>query len=166
MKKILQSAVLAVSLLTGAATQAAVYEFSYQFNNSKLVTGTFEGEADGDLIRMQSNLEVWVNGVSFGMAAFGMVNPVMSADISKNNFSLRSSWFGPGNSFEIAPSFSGNNETRAFLMFRDVLSSDIALASTLQPRWQIAVVPEPQTYAMLLAGLATVGFVARRRRQV
>ena len=28
-----------------------------------------------------------------------------------------------------------------------------------------AAVPEPQTYAMLLAGLGLMGFVARRRRQ-
>lgn len=30
--------------------------------------------------------------------------------------------------------------------------------------YQVSAVPEPQTYAMLLAGLAAVGFVARRRR--
>ena len=29
----------------------------------------------------------------------------------------------------------------------------------------IPAVPEPQTYALLLAGLGVVGFVARRRRQ-
>jgi len=30
---------------------------------------------------------------------------------------------------------------------------------------QAAVVPEPETYAMLLAGLGLVGFAARRKRQ-
>jgi hypothetical protein len=30
--------------------------------------------------------------------------------------------------------------------------------------WAVAPIPEPGTYAMLLAGLATVGFVARRRK--
>lgn len=29
----------------------------------------------------------------------------------------------------------------------------------------IAAVPEPETYAMMLAGLGLVGFAARRRRQ-
>ena len=30
---------------------------------------------------------------------------------------------------------------------------------------QIAVVPEPETYAMMLAGLGLLGFMARRRKQ-
>jgi PEP-CTERM motif len=29
----------------------------------------------------------------------------------------------------------------------------------------VGAVPEPETYAMLLAGLAVMGFVVRRRRQ-
>jgi PEP-CTERM motif len=30
----------------------------------------------------------------------------------------------------------------------------------------VATIPEPETYAMLLAGLGLVGFVARRRKQI
>ncbi|MBI1989245.1 MAG: PEP-CTERM sorting domain-containing protein, partial [Betaproteobacteria bacterium] len=29
----------------------------------------------------------------------------------------------------------------------------------------LAAIPEPETYAMMLAGLGLMGFVARRRRQ-
>jgi hypothetical protein len=30
---------------------------------------------------------------------------------------------------------------------------------------QVAAVPEPETYAMMLAGLGLIGFAARRRKQ-
>ncbi|MDP1658872.1 MAG: PEP-CTERM sorting domain-containing protein [Methylotenera sp.] len=31
--------------------------------------------------------------------------------------------------------------------------------------WRVAAVPEPETYAMMLAGLGLMGFVARRRKE-
>lgn len=48
-------------------------------------------------------------------------------------------------------------------------AGDLAVTSTVylggdgEYRLQIAVVPEPETYAMLLAGLGLIGFAARRR---
>ncbi|MEJ6000462.1 FxDxF family PEP-CTERM protein [Paucibacter soli] len=41
-----------------------------------------------------------------------------------------------------------------------------ALAGTYQLNSSLAPVPEPETYAMLLAGLGVVGFLARRRQSV
>jgi hypothetical protein len=39
-----------------------------------------------------------------------------------------------------------------------------AFAATYQLNSQLAPVPEPETYALMLAGLGAVGFVARRRQ--
>lgn len=39
-----------------------------------------------------------------------------------------------------------------------------AFGGTYQLNSQLAPVPEPETYALMLAGLAAVGFVARRRK--
>jgi hypothetical protein len=43
------------------------------------------------------------------------------------------------------------------------VSARVYLGDTGEYRLQIAVVPEPETYAMLLAGLGLIGFAARRR---
>jgi hypothetical protein len=49
----------------------------------------------------------------------------------------------------------------------DVLNANAGIwtfdPTTSQLNWAVAAIPEPGTYAMLLAGLAAVGFVARRR---
>lgn len=44
------------------------------------------------------------------------------------------------------------------------VTSRVYLGGDGEYRLQIAVVPEPETYAMLLAGLGLIGFAARRRR--
>jgi PEP-CTERM motif len=41
-----------------------------------------------------------------------------------------------------------------------------AIAGSYALTSQLAPVPEPETYALMLAGLAAVGFVARRRKSV
>lgn len=45
------------------------------------------------------------------------------------------------------------------------LGHSLSLAQVAVDVGQVAAVPEPQTYAMMLAGLAALGAVARRRRQ-
>lgn len=44
------------------------------------------------------------------------------------------------------------------------LYKDAGFTITAQDQLYISPVPEPETYAMLLAGLGLMGFVARRRR--
>jgi len=65
--------------------------------------------------------------------------------------------------------FSGNNATNSFSLPDGQYHLDISgylgsTASIGQYSVAISAVPEPETYAMLLAGLGLVGFSARRRK--
>lgn len=50
------------------------------------------------------------------------------------------------------------------LSFKAIGTSD-SLGTSLDKVSLTSAVPEPETYAMLLAGLALLGFTARRRKQ-
>jgi hypothetical protein len=60
-------------------------------------------------------------------------------------------------------------EQNAFLQFfaADILGGTTGLTGAVDAsdRLPPTSVPEPETYAMLLAGLGLMGFVARRRKQ-
>lgn len=62
-------------------------------------------------------------------------------------------WGGPG-----ALRTDGDNEINGVLGFR-------SYADLIQPTLPSAPVPEPESYAMLLAGLGLMGFMLRRRKQ-
>jgi len=46
-----------------------------------------------------------------------------------------------------------------------MISRSTSGTSTGDLNLQVAAIPEPETYAILLAGLGLLGFVARRRKQ-
>jgi hypothetical protein len=76
-----------------------------------------------------------------------------------------------------------SNHSGAFLFDDLVLDANLAQDGTWQIKWlnnggqvpgysnsslwvrDVTPVPEPETYALMLAGLGAVGFVARRRRR-
>jgi hypothetical protein len=62
LKKILTT--LAISALTLATSaSAAIFEYSYTYNNGNTVSGTFSGDLNGDYIGSVSNITVLSNGV-------------------------------------------------------------------------------------------------------
>jgi hypothetical protein len=137
-----------------------------------VVTGAFTGDANGNLITNLSNISASLNGVAFEGS--------LKADYWQGGH-----WLGSGAvaSFDgLRNNFSFGNAASYFYVipWSNPVVSDAAQAFT--PRtgyvnyyngnynasnWHVAAVPvpEPETYAMLLAGLGLMGFVARRRKQ-
>ncbi|MGZ3237276.1 MAG: FxDxF family PEP-CTERM protein [Burkholderiaceae bacterium] len=64
------------------------------------------------------------------------------------------------NDNDFLPSVSGDNKFYVF----GVTDADLASVGASYTAQSIAAVPEPETYAMMLAGLCLVGGVARRRK--
>lgn len=90
-------------------------------------------------------------------AAGGLTNTGPFTNIQSNIY-----WYDT----EYAPNtnaawiFGAGNGT----MYVDLKALPGALAWAVRPGQSVSAVPEPETYAMLLAGLGLLGFTARRRR--
>lgn len=62
-------------------------------------------------------------------------------------------------------SFSAQNASYVRLEVLNTWSTTSYSTALGEVAFEISAVPEPETYAMMLAGLGLIGFVARRRRQ-
>jgi hypothetical protein len=84
------------------------------------------------------------------------------ANLKNLSFSTGASINESLNFFKLTNSGSASNGQTVVTAYAGTWSFDAATNSLI---YQTAPVPEPETYAMLLAGLGLMGAVARRRRQ-
>lgn len=133
---------------------------------------------------------VEVSGSDVGLSVFG---PIFSVDVDETlvsaGFHSEISWGdgsvrdvfdreGPsfqtnllGHSYSSPGTYFGEVFTYAFMSsYFSVPTSDITFDTTFLESFAVIIepitspVPEPETYAMLLAGLGFLGFMARRRK--
>lgn len=181
MTRFARTAIAVTAFLACAASHAETFYYSYTFHTGHAITGSFDGTANGNLVTGLSNISVEFDGeslISGPVTDYGYTRAtnkwtagtaVLSFDGTANNFAFAGSQFGIGHMF-----FIGDDEARG-------VSSAVIFASTgvtvdedspgvIQSRWTLTrepippAVPEPETYAMLLAGLGLVGFAARHKR--
>ena len=81
--------------------------------------------------------------------------------------SLNVSAYGTNNQAGLVSAYSFTfvaNSSSTQLLFRDTSATSINTDSLVDNVSVTAAVPEPETYAMLLAGLGLLGFMARRKK--
>jgi hypothetical protein len=170
------AAALASSVLAVSSASAALFNFSYSFDDGTVVTGSLSGNQNGQFIDNVAGVSFAINGVSFADPVFAfaydsgtagyVAGPVVSFDLALNNFAFATSDLGAGDTshnylFAILAGTTGVDLAAAV----DNTSSVAVQESSDTPaRWSLAAAPVPEAGSTLaLAGLALLGLVAGRR---
>jgi hypothetical protein len=188
--KLLKTALSTALMFTALAANAATtYDFSYTFNDNQVVTGSLSGDLIGQFINNISNIQVSLNGTQFSTDSSGSLHAAAWDPIALNwssapavistNASLNNFVFADSN---VPADFGASN----YLMFtNDSTYGSVAFAANTNigmtaldgasyeapavnaSSWSLvaAPVPEPESYAMLLAGLGLTSATVLRRRQ-
>lgn len=177
--KLMKTVIAAALTLGSFAANADNFNFSYTFDDNQVVTGSLTGDLVGAFIQNIADVQVSLNGTQFSGPLYSAAwNPatldwdsapaVVSTNAALNNFVFADSNvptdFGASNYFMFT-----NDSTYGSLAYaNNTNNGGIALDSPTNASWSLvaAPVPEPESYAMLLAGLGLMGVVARRRYQV
>jgi hypothetical protein len=174
-KKIVVTAVAFSAMVVQAAT------FNYSFNPAPQfsVSGSFDGVASGDLVTNLSNIRI--NAVFLGVEVGGQGNAVLPYHYDSQLADWVSggavvSFSGSQNNFAFIPAttpsyFKPYENPYPYAMASSVDGSKIYYFYSFTQRedsnWsltEVSAVAEPESYALLLAGLGLVAGIARRRK--
>jgi len=191
MKSIFRALAVTASLFASFAAHAggvATFDFSYTFDTNQVITGSFNGIQNGNLITDLSHISVSLDGTPFNgsgslfaasYTAAGSDCPtcwtsggaVVSINGQQSNFLFVDSNFPSNgnysNYFYVIPWPNGSqpNATQAVTPSTGVV--DYYNGNYNSANWsvhEVSPVPEPETLAMLAIGLAVVVFAAKKKR--
>lgn len=179
MNKSLHLLVCAGLLAISAAANAASYAFQYTMLDHTLITGSFDGTANGNLVEDISKLAIAINGVALpnsGNLYSYSADADMIVNGAKISFDGRSTSLfafdqpvasGSFTAIFALGGFNGGDTDAINYTMPGLDSNGEGNGNYSASRWNlstVSAVPEPATYAMLVGGLALLGAAARRRK--
>lgn len=167
------------SAINGIAQAATTYNYSYRFDSGERVSGKFDGDGDGNIIRNLSNITINIDKPSGDFSSSPPLSSYLALgsgkwDISQGGVASldgRESAFAfidPSNPDNYMYLYSASKyyEANAIRLQHGVGGSDYFFLDTYRIlNWSISPVPEPFSVATLLSGILLISGVSRWRRQ-
>lgn len=162
------AATLAVGMMFGAMHAQAQQQWGVHFTATGLdVDFTFNTAGNAAIPELMQNVSGQVNGNSFsGLAALGSDGGFNFNNLFQNAgtfFDLSGPLLSVGGIVGNLNLYSIGQQVYAYAYSGFV--PGVNVGNGLEGNLQVTPVPEPETYAMLLAGLGLMAFVARRRQK-
>ncbi|MBK8121270.1 MAG: FxDxF family PEP-CTERM protein [Sulfuritalea sp.] len=166
MKNTFRNTLLTALLVAALPAHAAIQNYSLNgtLDSGILAAETFSGLLSFDDAALTGAGTEWVNVSSFSASFHGVTYSVLDADLAPEVGFENGTFLGLSASFSSGdPKFSfiagSIDSSDAFVAYDTGLGNSGAGSVVYAP------VPEPETYAMMLAGLGLLGLAARRRKQ-
>jgi hypothetical protein len=190
LKKLALSTIAAGALVVGSGAQATTYQFGQLLSGDGPASTHFadlnatdDGGGNWTFTLNTSDLNAIFGAGSFidTMTVVG-TKPTSSSTDAGGGVSVVDPT-GPGGSFNFRYDFGSDGSSDRLTANESVtwhvsglgsdplpLDGQLALhvqgtSSTPDSAWYVSPVPEPETYALLLAGLSLLGFMAHRRKE-
>lgn len=169
MSKLLRTTAFASMLFAALpAAQAATYSFSGMMDSGSLIGETFTGSFSFDDLGL-TGIDLEILGLnSLSLSILGTTYTIANADSTPDVSFLNGSFLGLSYSvttstlgFSVIPGLSDTSD--AFVAYDKLSGGNIVDGQSGFGSIVYLPVPEPESYAMLLAGLGLIGLVARRR---
>jgi hypothetical protein len=175
-----------ITLAPLGVAHATLFNYSYEFDGTNAVTGSFDGTATGNSITGLSNISVMLNGVDLAtpntFVALGFDGDsathspstwTSAATVSINGVGSNFGFFSPDfasytDYFYIIPWCNadclGNNATGVQTWDGSASTYTYLYNGDYDANnWQVTAVPEPSIIALFAVGLLGLGFARRRK---